>query len=435
MSYSYNNEAHNNEAHNESYNKEAHEALEPHNAHEEKEFFQENDQQSDQQTIPKNKNSLKERVEVVDAVRGLALFGMLIANVGVFTHTYGNSGGLNDLASNIYTIFILNNYYVIFSILFGLSFYIFMSKPRNSKYIFLKRTFILLIIGFIHLIFFWHLDILHAYALTGFLLIFFYDMNLRSLKVWIAVMFILDIVFSAYLSTVILEHTLQPVTTSLTDSYGTSTYLENLDITLMNLNTVLSNTLVDIPRYLFLFLLGLYAGKSGIYAETKERLAQVLTACRFSLGATIVVAICWFVSLLYNLNDYINDYITDFINISYTLSITDPLSDIFNFLLACFYITFFVLLYHTVRDNYIFDRFRMIGKMTLTNYLAHSLIYLLLFYDFNLGLRYEYPTYLVPVIAIPIYFLQAELSKLWISRFGHGPMERIWRYLTYVNLS
>lgn len=370
----------------------------------------------------KNLSSLKERVDVVDAVRGLALFGMLIANVGVFTHSRGT--GINDIASNIYTIFILNNYYVIFAMLFGLSFYIFMTRPKNTKFIFLKRTFILLIIGVGHLLFLWHLDILHAYALTGFLLIFFYDMKLKYIKICILLMFVLDVLFSSFLSSDILEHLLRPTTATTIDTYSAGSYLENLSMTFENLPNLFAYTLVEMPRYLFLFLIGLYMGKTGIYAETRERLDQILSWCRISLGATVVVSLIWVLSLAYQLGD----------------TVTDPLTDLFNFLLACFYVTFFILLYHTRKvdtggKNFILDRFSYIGKMTLTNYVSHSVIYLILFYDFHLGLRHEYPTYLVPLIAIPLFFLQAELSRIWIERFGHGPLEKIWRYLTYFSLS
>ncbi|UMZ74768.1 DUF418 domain-containing protein [Natranaerofaba carboxydovora] len=359
--------------------------------------------------------SLGERVEVVDAVRGFALLGVLIANVGVFTH---NIGDINSYAVSFYEIFVLNNFYVIFSMLFGLSFYIFMAKPKNSKVTFLRRVTILLFFGFIHLTFFWHIDILHAYAITAYLLIFFYDMDLKSIKFWIVGLFFVDMFFEAYLSSEILtNYLLQPTSSSLIDTYYTATYAENLSITFENLSNVLANTVVEVPHYLFLFLIGLYIGKSGIYAKTSERFDDIYRTSIYSLIVVLLSSLSWGVLAI---NETTDEYLVD------------PATNIFNLALGIFYVTFIVILYQQYSQSYIFDRFRAVGKMTLTNYLSHSVIYLILFYDFNLGLHNEFPKLLVPLIALPIFFLQAEFSRYWIEKHGHGPMEKIWRYLTYL---
>lgn len=355
----------------------------------------------------------KERIEIVDIVRGFALFGMLLANVGVFTHT--DNGSLNNIASNIYSLFIVNKFYVIFAMLFGLSFYIFMSRPQNDEYTFAKRTFILLIIGVIHLIFIWHLDILHAYALVGFLLLLFFHMELKSIKKWIIIMFLLDIALASYFSSYIMEYLLQPTAKSLIDSYSAVSYLENLEFTFMNFSNQLVNTLVYIPRYLFLFLIGLYIGKSGLYAQTKERQWEIKNICGLTLAGTIIFLVLWMLSVQYNFGDHF----------------TDPVIRVYNFFLGSSYITLLVLAYHKFKNNYIWERFKVIGKMTLTSYLSHSIIYLILFYEFNLGMYYEYPTTIVPAIALPLFFLQAEISRLWLNRFSQGPVEIVWRYFTY----
>ncbi len=364
-------------------------------------------------------STLKERIEVVDAVRGFALLGVLLANVGVFCH---NTGDINDYAVSFYRIFILNNFYVIFSILFGLSFYLFMSRPKNTLYIFFKRILILLGIGLIHTIFFWHIDILHTYAITAFLLIFFYNMRMIFLKLSILVVFIINLLFSAHYSSQILGHLLQSTPSSLIDTYYASTYLENVAITWANLSNILANTVADIPHYLFLFLIGLYIGRSEIYKHTKEKLNEIYLASQICLLAVLVTALAWGGLSLFEIRDDL---------------LIDPAQDLFNLALGCFYITFIVLLYHYYHqdgESYIFDRFVAVGKMTLTNYLSHSVLYLILFYDFNLGLHNELPTILVPLIALPVYFLQAEFSRYWIDRHGHGPMEKVWRYLTYFQI-
>ena len=113
---------------------------------------------------------------------------------------------------------------------------------------------------------------------------------------------------------------------------------------------------------------------------------------------------------------------------------SSPLTNLFNLSLTFFYITLFVILYHWGAGRYIFDRFRFIGKMTLTSYLTHSLVYLILFYDFNLGFYQEWPTVITPFIAVPLFWLQSEVSEFWLQRYGHGPVEKVWRFFTYFRL-
>ncbi|ACB84260.1 DUF418 domain-containing protein [Natranaerobius thermophilus] len=357
--------------------------------------------------------SLKERVEIVDALRGFALFGMLIANLGVFTH---NEIDFLEMASTIYSQFILNNFYPMFAILFGLSFYMFMSRPRNTKLIFVRRLVILLILGIMHMVFVWHLDILHAYAITGIFLLFFYKMDLSSLKKWLVVLFILDMLFAAFLSD-LLSGLVTTSAPSIISSYNASSYGANLSITIENVPGILYDAVVDIPHHLFLFLIGLYLGKSGVFMETRDRLESVVRVSWWSMGLFVLFYFSRMIVRNYGLAD---EY----------LSL--PLSNLFNLSLTFFYITLFVVFYHWKKDNYIFDRFRLIGKMTLTSYLTHSVIYLLLFYEINLGLYNELPTMLTPLLAVVIYLAQSEFARIWLNKFGHGPVEKVWRFFTYV---
>jgi uncharacterized protein len=72
------------------------------------------------------------------------------------------------------------------------------------------------------------------------------------------------------------------------------------------------------------------------------------------------------------------------------------------------------------------------GRMPLTNYLMQTLIATFLFYGWGLGLWGKVGPALDIVIAVAIYFLiQIPLSYLWLSRFALGPMEYLWRVLTY----
>jgi uncharacterized protein len=74
------------------------------------------------------------------------------------------------------------------------------------------------------------------------------------------------------------------------------------------------------------------------------------------------------------------------------------------------------------------------GRMALTNYLLHSLVFTTVFYSFGLGLfgRVGLPWCLA--MAAGLWLLQIPLSRAWLSRHAMGPAERLWRRLTYARV-
>src|SRR5690606_7030234 len=74
------------------------------------------------------------------------------------------------------------------------------------------------------------------------------------------------------------------------------------------------------------------------------------------------------------------------------------------------------------------------GRMALTNYLAQSVVGTLVFYGYGLGQRGEVSR-AWQVLGVVVFFaLQVVLSRWWLSRFRHGPLEWVWRAFTYWQL-
>lgn len=71
------------------------------------------------------------------------------------------------------------------------------------------------------------------------------------------------------------------------------------------------------------------------------------------------------------------------------------------------------------------------GRMALTNYLMQSVIGVLLYYGIGLGLGASLPLAGVELVALLIFIAQMILSSLWLRAFRYGPLEWIWRILTY----
>jgi uncharacterized protein len=76
-------------------------------------------------------------------------------------------------------------------------------------------------------------------------------------------------------------------------------------------------------------------------------------------------------------------------------------------------------------------RLAAVGRMALTNYLGTSLVCVLLFEGFGLGLYGRLGRAQLLFIVLPVWLAQAILSPFWLRRFRYGPMEWLWRSLTY----
>jgi uncharacterized protein len=79
-----------------------------------------------------------------------------------------------------------------------------------------------------------------------------------------------------------------------------------------------------------------------------------------------------------------------------------------------------------------FAALQIYGRMTLTNYVVQNILGLLLFSGFGLGLVMGHLSYGVfMLVALAIYVAQIYFSKWWLSRYYYGPLEWLWRQLSY----
>ncbi len=129
----------------------------------------------------------KERIAVLDVIRGFALIGIFLMNIEFFNRAVGELGegmpagisGLNWLASYVIAYFVAGKFWTIFSLLFGMGFALMLTrtetKGQNFLQPYLRRLFALAIFGLLHHILIWPGDILFSYAIAaaGLLLILF----------------------------------------------------------------------------------------------------------------------------------------------------------------------------------------------------------------------------------------------------------------------
>src|SRR5690554_1824206 len=123
-----------------------------------------------------------ERIGLLDALRGLALLGIFLANIEWFTRPWqefanGMAQGLSGLdhaAAWTVHVFVNGKFWILFSLLFGLGFAVMMERAQasgRSARIYLRRLAVLFAIGIAHALLVWVGDILHSYAIAGLLLL------------------------------------------------------------------------------------------------------------------------------------------------------------------------------------------------------------------------------------------------------------------------
>ncbi|MCL0057236.1 hypothetical protein M1N50_02845, partial [Dehalococcoidia bacterium] len=147
----------------------------------------------------------QQRVEVLDIIRGVALFGILLVNMAMFrldvaAMFVGVPGMLAppgvappELADRVATwligFFAIGRFYPILAMLFGLGCYLIMKQAEQKgvspKAILRRRLVILIGFGALHYVFIWWGDILHIFAVTGAFLLLFMQKNVVSLRKWI----------------------------------------------------------------------------------------------------------------------------------------------------------------------------------------------------------------------------------------------------------
>ena len=138
--------------------------------------------------------STRERSVILDALRGLALFGICLANFPEFSlYTFQSpevvsampTAGIDRVVRFLQYVFIDGKFYSLFSLLFGIGFSIMMShsmeKGRDGIAVFYRRMGLLALIGLLHLMLLWSGDILLLYALAGLLLPLFRNVPDRKL--------------------------------------------------------------------------------------------------------------------------------------------------------------------------------------------------------------------------------------------------------------
>ena len=372
------------------------------------------------------KPTKKSRIEVVDALRGFALLGVLFANI-----PYGGESPITGIFDESLTflmdLLISKKFITIFSILFGFGFYIQMSRAEKSgvnfKSYFLKRMVLLFLIGTIHCFLIWDGDIIMSYAFGGVFLLLIRNWSIKKLVI-LAIIFNVLLTGIVFIGNSALEWQVYDYDYALASEWlTTNSYLEYLKINFIMAPWV--NFLNDMPITLVYtfgnMLIGVILGKLDFFRLPVK--LKKITNGMILLGFTAGLTSSYFFHLV----------------MSGELELDIPMLWV-PFVLAAGmivqalgYIALFVRLYQNGFFKKMLQWFKYVGKTALSNYIFQSVFYLVVFFHctnmFQLFGKLSYAETLM--IALLFFIFQSVISYLWLKRRDQGPLEYLWKKMSY----
>jgi uncharacterized protein len=385
---------------------------------------------------------VRERIQGLDVLRGVAVAGILFANVLVF---FGLTFIPPDRAAAMPTVaadrialflehvFVDGRFYSIFSLLFGIGFGLQLSRGGDAALPrFKRRLRILLAIGAVHAFLIWAGDILMLYALLGFTMPWFARKPDRALLRWTVILLAVPTALYVVALTIWMlvgsgsaptapSAGVPPNILKFFEAIGTGgledAFIGNL-VFLAGRWADLFAT-VRFPKVLGMFVLGLWTVRTGIALTPTDHRATLarwrLLGWSVGLPANIVAA--W----AFEHWSYLPPSVGGLLGTAMQ-GVGVPM-------LALGYAATVALL--VVDGRRFITVFAPVGRMALTNYLMHSIICVVLSYGFGFGLWWRVGASTTMAIAAAIIVVQVPLSAWWLSRHRFGPVEWIWRRLTY----
>jgi len=386
-----------------------------------------------------------DRIELLDVIRGFALMGIIYANIlswsGIKYMRFETIEALGNFEMDVmlYRIlrfFIDTKFYTIFSLLFGIGFSLQVLKNKDNPSFpafYSRRLFLLLLIGTVHALI-WSGDILMLYSLMGFVVLALRNLSekqvLRTAIILYLIPLIIDIVYMYSFARDL------PVTPAIAlKSFPDMTPEEVmagfestnfLTVFKTNFHSLLYRWFDFIPsgrpfKVSGLFLLGSFLYSSGYFKDKVYSNKLLIVWVIFGFGLTgIAMAIKGGVSV----------FSRDWNNILYKF-----VHEVGQITLALSYISILARLMRAFPRFFFWNVLKAYGRMSLSSYIGHTVLGILVFYPI-IGFSYHGKLTLQQIfyVATILLIIQFIFSMLWFRWFKFGPVEWVWRCLTYKKL-
>ncbi|WP_182067587.1 DUF418 domain-containing protein [Stenotrophomonas pavanii] len=378
-----------------------------------------------------------ERIAVLDVLRGAALLGILLMNIeafsgpldlaftGIDTHWQG----IDSWADALVYVFVQGKFFTLFSLLFGAGFAVMAQRAevagRAFTPFYLRRSAGLLLIGLCHALLVWSGDILVMYALVSLPLLACREAP-RSWLPWMGVtVYLGGVAMMLLVGAMVSMASAEDVQKMLAEAqqaiaqqrlvYGHGSWMQATTQRLHEFGSSMGALLITGPEVLGMFLIGSWFTASGALASPERfpRLYALLRWVALPLGlAVTLLGVAW------------KPYLAPG---AYDLPVTAAMAlvTIGGLPMCLGYLAWIV--HWRARLGWLAP----VGRMALTHYLAQSLLCTWLFYHYGLGGFERTPRSVQLLFALLVFAAQVAVSHAWLARFRFGPMEWLWRAMTY----
>lgn len=394
-----------------------------------------------------------ERILTLDVVRGVALLGIFIMNMPGFNTSYfSGTNGVHSwpmwwdrTAEVLRDVLFSGKFNSMFSMLFAVGFTIQLERllqkvGSDGVWIYARRIFWLLVFGVIHACVFWTGDVLHMYALFGFVLLFIRGFSDRTIFALIIACLVYAPVRATirYLTADSAEvnafvELSQAWEISNNIAYGGGSFFDAAREHAKEMLLIYTNKellLGMIGFYVQMFttvLIGLLLGRHAFFQNAQKYLHHVRRAQWIALGIGVVTGTTFGIWEAV-IEDPSEPSIWNIVaGVSYTVCRVSTM---------IFYVSLIVRGVFNEKWRERLLPFAIAGRMPLSNYLLQTLAATFVFYGWGLGFWGKAGPALDLLLAVAFYFgVQIPLSAWWLKRFELGPMEYLWRRLTYGKFS
>ena len=392
-----------------------------------------------------------ERMHTLDVVRGFALLGIFLMNIEGMVGPLAASGtgldpalaGAHRWADAAIYLLVQGKFFTLFSLLFGMGFAVMSQRAERAgrpfASLYWRRSLALLGIGLVHALLIWSGDILVTYAILSLFLLAFREVPQRWFPRLAVLCFLgpLALMLGLGLLGSLIQHLSPEAAAGWKEAmggdlvagmieaqrlaYGDGSYLQATLQRLLDFGIALMNLMVVGPLVFAMFLLGSWFVKSGAMADpaAHAKLFRNLRVWALLPGLGLVVA------------SFALEPTLDQGDINLSFAIAFCLSMAGSALMCLGYMAWIV---RGMQSPTLAPKLSVLapaGRMALTNYLFQSVLGTLVFYDYGLGYFEQLPRAWQVLFVLAVFAVQVVFSHLWLRHFRFGPMEWLWRSLTY----
>ena len=381
-------------------------------------------------------------------LRGVALFGVFLVNFTVFASapimsTEQQLLSLPTAAFDLALFDVLHWLFfdkanTLFAFLFGLGFALQLQRLEGRgvdfEALYKRRLSVLLAIGLFHFFFVWTWDILHLYALAGFLLLPLRRLSDRALLVT-------GVLLAAFGRTTVktlAEFGTPGSWSGLPGGYSDADVMLRQQISASGdyfalvgnffewvfIDYIASGFILGWLGYaLGRFLIGAWVGRKEWIVRSAEFLPGWRRLLRWALPAGLGLE--GLATLLAK-----SPFLAEFEHRDF---FADALHLLAVPVLAAGYVAAIVVVFQGSRGRRLLAPFAAVGRMALTNYLTQSLVLGFVLFGIGPGLALagKIGTTAIVGIVVGFFALQVIVSRWWLGKFAYGPAEWVWRALTY----